>query len=263
MLSKILKYDLKWIYKEFVLLYLLTIGGGILVAILPVGSGIPFIDTLAGFAKGFLMSMIVVVMVTALKKPWTRMATTMYGDQAYLTRTLPVPVRTAFTAKVLAGLICLFTGLLVSCVAISLAYPDFWGLVADFSEMISIPVVIVAFLGILALFAEICCMLMAGFLGITIGYRQSNQHFAWSAVATVIIYLLSSASLIIIELLAALLGDKNIFYLFMTSGTIDGVSDPISGLRSFVLVAIISYFAFSAIYYGVANLILKRGADID
>lgn len=257
MLGKLLKYDLRWIFKEFLLLYPIILVDAILVAILPEESPSAFIEFLGGFAQGLLMAFTAVIVVTSLKLPWTRMSRNMYGDESYLTRTLPVSIKTVFAAKVLAGIVCMLASFLVGVVAYSIAYPDFWGHVAEFAGLFNMPTVLVVLTASVTFIAEYIFIMMAGFLGITIGYRARNQHFAWSAVATTVAYLVGTAVLAIIELIMGLM-DSNIHaFLF------GGAYDLISGMTNFIMVAMVFYIVCSATYYIAGSLIQKRGADID
>lgn len=265
MLGKILKYDLKWIFKEALYLYPILLGDVLLIACLPDDGYSEFISFLRGFAEGAFAGFIAVFFVTTLKLAWVRMTRSMYSDEAYLTRTLPTSFGTIFTAKVLAGIILLCTNVTFCLLAATIAYPDMWGMVAEFADLISTPGIVAVLAFAIVFLMQSLFVMMSGFLGITIGYRFRNQHFAWSAVFTSVIYIVGSGLLVAIEFLIGLLFDKNLLYFFdvrAVSGS-EFISDPIRALQGFVIIAAVGYAVYNICCYVAGRAIQKRGTDID
>lgn len=187
------------------------------------------------------------------------MSRSMYGDEAYLTRTLPTSIGTIFTAKVLNGIIVLLVNVAFCVIAASIAYPEIWGFVAEFSDMVQTPTTLVILIASVSFIMQGIFVMMAGFLGITIGYRFRNQHFAWSVVAGMIVYLVGSVVLVGVEYLIAIAFDKNLLYFFTPYHS----NDPISALRHFLLIAATGYAIYNIACYVAGRVIQNRGTDID
>ena len=259
MLGKILKYDLKWIFKQALYLYPILLVDVLLIAILPEHSESNFIDFLRGFAEGVYAGFIAVFFVTTLKLAWTRMSRNMYGDEAYLTRTLPTSIGTIFSAKVLAGIIFLLTNIVFCLVATTIAYPDLWSMISEFSGLIFMPTFLVILVAFVTFFVQGLFLMMAGFLGITIGYRFRNQHFTWSAVIGAGIYFIGGALLVVAELIISACFNENLLNFFIPYRS----NDPISAVRDFFLIAMTGYVIYNIGCYIAGRLLQKRGADID
>lgn len=266
MLGKILKYDLKWIFKQALFLYPLLLLDALFIVFLRENSSSPFMETLYGFAQVVFAVLVVVILVITLRLAWTRMAQSMYGDEAYLVRTLPVSIKTIFSAKVLAGIICLLVNMVFCLLMVAIAHPDLYEIVIEIANATEMPVFLVALIAFVGFFAQSLFIMMAGFLGITIGYRFRNQHFAWSAVFGMATYVIGGVILMIIELTVAAFFDENMRYFFSAyqyNDIIDVTHDSVAALRNFLLIAIIGYVIYDVGCYLASRAIQERGADID
>lgn len=259
MLGKILKYDLRWIFQQALFLYPILLGDALLIACLPNDSYSDFVIFLRSFAEVLFPTVMAVIFVTTIRITWTRMVRSMYGDEAYLTRTLPVSVGTIFSAKILAGIIFFLVNVVFCLTMATLAYPDAWNMVAEFADMIHMPILLVVLIAFIAFFLQSLFAMMAGFLGITIGYRFRNQHFAWSAVFTAVIYLSGAALLVGIEFLIGVLFNGNLLSFFTPYTD----NDPIRALQDFFFIAMTVYAIYNVGGYIAGRLIQKRGTDID
>lgn len=260
MLGKLLKYDLKWIFKELLLLYLLLIGDAIFIVVISRNTSTPFMDTVEGFSQTLLISLMVTTIVVTLKLSWTRMKRNLYGDEAYLTRTLPISIKTIFLAKVLAGAICMLASLLV--VVLAIVMTDFsevvYAINQAFANLFDTTPIVAAICTISFIFAELCFLLFSGFVGITIGYRFRNHRFAWASIFTVLIYAGGALVLAGIEFLAGLFDpDLNALIDLQSTG------DVFAGMRSFILMVWAIYIIYDIGCIIAGTLIQERGVDID
>ena len=109
MLGKLLKYDLKWIYKNLVIFYSLALIFAV------IGKGLSFIDNsaafyfLSKFSYGVSTSLLFSILINNLMRIWARVVQNVYKDEAYLTHTLPVTKKEIYLSKLFSTVITLFT----------------------------------------------------------------------------------------------------------------------------------------------------------
>ena len=122
MLGKLLKYDLKWIYKAVVVFYILAFIFSV------IGRGLSLIENsvlfgiLTKVSYGIAISMLVSAMINNLMRVWARVIRNVYKDESYLTHTLPVEKKQIYLSKFISAIITMFTTVLVSVVCIGICY---------------------------------------------------------------------------------------------------------------------------------------------
>lgn len=122
MLGKVLKYDLKWIYKVVVVFYILAFIFSV------IGRGLSEIKNSLVFsvasqiAFGFAISMMVSSLINCLMRLWVRFIRNLYKDESYLTHTIPVSKKTIYASKVISALICVFTTVIVIITCLFICY---------------------------------------------------------------------------------------------------------------------------------------------
>ncbi len=123
MLKKLLKYDLKNIYKVLLLLYGMTI-------ICAIGSIISntnnesliILNILNTGFKILTFSSIAIILVYNMIKLWSRFKNTVYGDESYLIHTLPITKNDIYVSKILTALITITASVVVSFIALLIIY---------------------------------------------------------------------------------------------------------------------------------------------
>ena len=122
MLLKILKYDLKFTYKNLIIFYTLSLFFALLGRICGIfdNSGIMLI--LSKINNGVAISMIVSVIINNLMRVWARLVLNFYKDESYLTHTLPVKKSTLYLSKVLCGVITMLTSTVVIAASLLICY---------------------------------------------------------------------------------------------------------------------------------------------
>ena len=122
MLGKLLKYDLKWVYKLVGIFYILAlIFSGIGRAFGEIENSLVF-EIFSKISLGCAISMIVSSLINCLMRLWTRFVRNVYKDESYLTHTLPVQKQEIFASKVIAGVISIFTTMVVAIVCLFICY---------------------------------------------------------------------------------------------------------------------------------------------
>ena len=117
MLGKLLKYDSKDIYKFLSIFYSLSIFFAVLTRIF-MSIENSFICYIIGrICLGTTIAMIVNIIINNVIRLWVRFKGSLYGDESYLTHTLPVSKKTIYLSKTILSIITI----LVSCLVVILS----------------------------------------------------------------------------------------------------------------------------------------------
>ena len=113
MLGKLLKYDLKWIYKLVIVFYALAFIFSLFSRMfLSIGDSLLW-SILSKISSGIAVSMLVSSIINTLMRSWVRFVRNIYKDEGYLTNTLPVSKRDIYLSKVLSSIIIMLTTTIV------------------------------------------------------------------------------------------------------------------------------------------------------
>lgn len=263
MLSKLLKYDLKNIYKFLIIFYILALFFGILTRIF-LGIENSFIMSIVGkICGGAAISMIVNILINNLMRLWVRFKSNFYGDESYLTHTLPVEKKALYLSKSLTAIISLFTSILVIGLTIFIAYYSKENL--EFLKNILLPVantygstivkIVLAFLFIF--FLEFANVLQSGYSGIILGHKMNNEKTGFSVLFGFVIYItIQILTLLTIFIIA--LFNKDIMNLFITNEIVN-----VNIIKTLIYIAITIYTITLLIGYFINLKLLKKGVNVD
>lgn len=257
MLGKLLKYDLKWVYKLIVIYY----GLALVFALIGRGFGLienSFIfDFIGKFSCGVSVAMIFSILINNVIRIWVRYINNVYKDESYLTHTLPVTKSEIYLSKILTTLITMFTSIVVVLISLIICY---WSdNLIDFIKMIypGISWSVIILTGIV-LVLELLFLVFLGLLAITIGYRSNHKKLVKSFACGFAIYMgLSFVSLGILFIVG--LFNKNILDLFTSMNPI--VSMDI--LKWVLGVAAIVYLVYIILCNIICNKLLCKGVNVD
>ena len=194
MLSKLLKYDLKWVYKLVVILYILAFIFSV------IGRGLSEIENSLVFnivsqiAFGFAISMIISSLINSLMRLWARFVRNIYKDEAYLTHTLPVEKQQIFASKVITGSVAIFTSMIVIIICLFICYYSETNIEALKSVLelaattYNTTVLNLLLLVSVVLFLEIMFILLIGYVGIILGHKSNKNKMARSIVVGFVLY---------------------------------------------------------------------------
>ncbi|HBA37152.1 MAG TPA: hypothetical protein DCY94_00375, partial [Firmicutes bacterium] len=113
MLNKLLKYDLENLYKTLVVFYALAMFFAILTRMFLSIKNSFIIGAIGRICNVAMIIMLISILINNLIKLWVRFRSNFYGDESYLTHTLPVEKKTLYLSKFLSLTITLFTSFLV------------------------------------------------------------------------------------------------------------------------------------------------------
>lgn len=261
MFSKLLKYDLRYIYKILGVYYIVTIGCALVgkaAALIPNPS--PLVDFIGIFFRNASLGLCIGLIINAVTRTWARFQQSLYGDESYLTHTLPVSRPELFGSKFASTIITLLLSFIISIIII-------WLLLSDGSfnlssilpfganSSISEPAFIAIF--ILATFAQLTLIIQCGFFGILVGHRSHTRRALWSTIAGFAAYVTLEAVL----LLSVLLWSQ--FNPSINSLIASGHQLNIDDMFLFLVIVTVIYTVLIAITYLVNNQLLKRGVDVE
>lgn len=263
MLKKLLKYELKSIYKFLIIFYSLAFFFGLLTRIfLSIDNS--FICNLIGqICSGASISMMFNIVINNLMRLWGRFRKNLYGDESYLTHTLPIDKKTLYLSKMITSIFSLLTSILVIGLTIFIAYYSVESV--ELVKKMLLPVtdilnstmlkILIAFL--LVFFLEFACVLQTGYTGIILGHKMNNTKIGFSVLFGFLAYIVTQLFVLFIMFMMALF-NPNIMNLFYTNQAID-----IETVKIIIYMAIVIYLVILLISYFINVKLFTKGVNVD
>ncbi len=263
MLKKSLKYDLKSTFKVLVIFYILAMFFGVLTRVFFSFKNSLVLQILGEISQGAAISMMCSTLINNIMRMWVRFKSHFYGDESYLTHTLPVEKGTHYLSKILATIVTLFVSCLVICCVLFTAYYSKDNL--QFLKNLLLPVAQVydsTLLQIIALFVvvfflEFLNVLQCGFTGIILGPRKNSGKIGFSVLFGSAAYLASQAIIVVI-LFGIAIFNKDFMNLFVTKTALS-----VAAVKSIIYISIIGYTLISVLICFVNIRLFKKGVDVD
>jgi len=263
MLGKLLKYDLKSKFKFLMIFYGLAIFFAVLTRIFLMIDNSLIMNIIGKVCSGVTISMIFNILINNVMRLWGRFKSNFYGDESYLTHTLPIEKKILYLSKTLDGVISLSISVLVIGLTLFIAYYSKDNIelvknmllpVADIMGS-SVLKIIVAFLFVF--FLEIANMVQAGFSGIILGHKMNNMKTGFSVLFGFGVYMATQVFVLIIMFITGLF-NKDIMNLFFTNEFIN-----IDMIKFLIYLAIAIYIVTLAIGYFINIKLFKMGVNVD
>lgn len=271
MLKYLLKYDLKTIYKPLLIYAVSLIICAIIARLTEIQySDLPpyeattpvFITIIHTICQNAFYALSVGLIVTAFIRIWRRLSTNFYGDEAYLTHTLPVAPKTLWNSKFLASFIIIFACIIIIMLGIFIVYysPDnFQNFALNLDPTnggYQGSAIAFAILVTIAAFSQFLFMTQAGQTGIILANRANEHRAVLAIVIGLVIYYASGLiSLAFVMVWAAL---NPTFANNLFSNTIDGNLIP-----QILIAATVLYTIFTTITYLISRRTLQKGINVD
>ena len=263
MLGKLLKYDLKWVYKLVIIFYTLAFIFSV------IGRGLGEIknslvfEIVSKIAFGFAISMIVSSLINSLMRLWARFVRNVYKDESYLTHTLPVKKQQIFDSKVISGIITIFTTMIIAIVCLCICYYSEANMqvLKDLLELAATTynttVLNLLLLVAIVLFLEIVFVLLIGYVGIILGHKSNKNKMIRSIVIGFVLYFIFQ---ILTLGLIAVYGVFNpeVMNLINTTDIID-----IDAIKSVMYVGIGVYVVYTIVLYYIGQRCLNKGVNVE
>ena len=203
------------------------------------------------------------VLINNLMRLWVRFNGNLYGDESYLTHTLPCNKKTLYLSKTLTSIITLFTSMIVIILSLVIAYYSKENI--EFVKNLLLPLakaydstvmtIILAF--IFVLFLEIMNILNSGYTGLILGHKKNNNKMLFSILFGFGTYMLTQFFSIVILFFTALF-NKDLMNLFNTVDVLN-----MDTIKLCIYIAIICYTLEIIILYIVNSKLFSKGVNVD
>ncbi|MBQ4634225.1 MAG: hypothetical protein IJB71_02625 [Bacilli bacterium] len=263
MLKKFLKYDLKNIFKFLIIFYSLALFFSLLTRIFFSIQNSLIMNIIGQICSGTTISMIFSIIINNLMRMWVRFKQNLYGDEAYLTHTLPLKKETIYLSKILTAIITLFVSVIVSALSLFIAYYSkeninlLKTILLPISTIYDINMISILIIFLFILFLEFGNILQCGFAGIIIGHRKNNAKTGYSVLFGFISFLVSQLFVILLIFLIALF-NKDLMNFFVTKELI-----TINAFKTILYLACFIYTLLLIIGYVVNIKLFKKGVNVE
>ncbi len=263
MLTKLLKYDLKYMIKNMSIFYILGIFFAITTRIFFSLEQSVIVNIIGQISVGCMFSILANILINTIMRSWIRFRDSIYKDEAYLTHTLPVTKNDIYNSKFFQTLIFFIVGFVIIILSLFIAYytKERWlelrSLISSITTGLEFntTLFIVSFIAII--FLEVFNAIQCGFLGIILGYRKSNNKIGFSVLFGFIAYLLSQSIVLLLVFIVGLF-DSSIMNLFTNNILLDTKS-----LKILIVLAVIIYLGIILLMSLLCRRELNKGVDIE
>lgn len=263
MLGKLLKYDFKWVYKLVVIFYTLAFIFSVIGrAFGEIENSLVF-DIVSKISLGFAISMVVSSLINCLMRLWARFVRNVYKDESYLTHTLPVEKKDIFASKVISGVICIFTTMIVALACLFICYYSeanmevLKNILELAATTYNTTVLNLLLLVAVVIFLEIIYVLLCGYVGIILGHKSNKNKMIRSIVIGFVLYFVFQA------LTLGLIGiyglfNQEVMNLINTTDIIN-----VEAIKSVMYAGIGIYVVYSIILYFLGQRYLNKGVNVE
>ncbi len=259
MLGKLLKYELKNTFKFLSIFYVLAITFSLLTRLfLNIGNSTVTL-VIGEIFRGAAISMMFSILINNLMRFWVRFRQNLYGDEGYLTHTLPIEKKTLYLSKFITALTTLFTSMLVIALSAVITFytKELFEYLKILIEGFDISPALIVLAIFLILFLQFSNILQTGITGIILGHRSNNAKIGFSVLFGFAGYVATQALILLSVFITALFNDK-IMDMFISNAMPDMVT-----LKTVVIICIILYCLVIAALCTINIMFLKKGVDID
>ena len=263
MLTKLLKYDLKYMIKNMSIFYILAIISAVISRIVFSLKQTVIVQVIGQISIGFLFAMVANILINTLMRSWVRFRDSIYKDEAYLTHTLPVTKDEIYNSKFIQTLIFAIVGFIIIIISLFITYytEERWLIIKDLIGGITVglnskPAFFITSM-FLVIFLEVFNALQCGFFGIILGHRQSNNRIPFSVLFGFFAYLATQSLVLLITFITGLFNPK-IMDLFKNNIMLDTGS-----FKLFAIVGISAYIFVILIMNIISRKALNKGVNIE
>ncbi len=263
MLGKLLKYDLKWVYKVVVVFYILAFIFSV------IGRGLSTIQNSIVFSVvtqitfGIAISMMVSSLINCLMRLWARLIRNAYKDESYLTHTLPVEKKTIYASKVISAIICVFITVVVSVVCLFICYYSEANMqtlkamlelaAGAYNTTVLKLLLLISFVLVL----EIIFIVLIGYAGIILGHRSNQNKMVKTLIISFALYLLTQAITLGLIYVVGLF-NSNVMNLINTTDIVN-----VDAIKYVMYAGIGIYIVYIIFYYILGKKQLEKGVNIE
>ena len=263
MLGKLLKHDLKWVYKLIIVFYILAFTFSVIGRALGTIENSLVFEIVSQIAFGTAISMMVSSLINTLMRSWVRFVRNIYKDEAYLTHTLPVKKEEIFASKVITGIVAIFTSMVLIIVCLFICYYSeanmevLKGVLEIAASTYNTTVLNLLLLVAIVIFLEIVYALLIGYVGIILGHKSNKNRMARSIIIGFVLYLvLQTLTLGLIAVYG--LFNPDVMNLLNTTDIVN-----IEAIKSVMYAGIGIYVLYIILLYFLGKRELNKGVNVE
>ncbi len=265
MLKKLLKYDMQDVLPYITIFYTLAIVFAVLTRVFLSFENSIFLNVMGRICSGTTIAMLFNILINTLMRSWVRFKRNLYGDESYITHTLPVTKHAIYLSKFLTAILALVIGVAASLLALFIAYYSeenfqilksfFTATSAAFGDGFGITLTAL----IVVMFLEFLSGLQCGFIGTILGHRMRGGKTGFSVLFGFVMYGVTQAAAMLLLFLYALL-DSDVMLIF-NSGDMAQITP--SATQALLVSSSIAYTAVITVVYIVSVKLFKQGVNVD
>lgn len=265
MLRKLLKYDLLYMYRCLIIFYILSIVCALGTRFFDNMSDANIVVIITKVFSGATISMMCSIIFNNILRMWARYTVNLYGDESYLSHTLPVTKSNHYMSKFLASIISLISSVIVIVISLFIAYVESLEQLENFIDAFvytgasAVDVVLLIFI----LITEMVHITQVGYTGIIIGNRKNNNKMIWSFLYGMFTYTVTQVVALIGVCSSALVNSdvkELLFNSYVTGGTVANLDET---MKYLLYVAAVVYIILVASVYLVNNRVFNKGVNVD
>ena len=261
MLSKLLKNDLKKNMSWMWILFVSTVA----IALLSRGckelaENITFFKILAIFFDSIFYALIVNTLLHPFLRGFLNFSKSLYGDESYLTHTLPVTKNQIINSKYLTSLIETLLGFITVVISLLIVFGsptmfDTLKILLSLTISGDFSIVLLLTLIVLLILVEFLMFLSIIFFSIILAYKSKEKRVLKTFLFTTAFAFASSTVLSIALVIVLLINNVS-----LTSATL---TLSANALFSIILTGIIIYLAITTLFYFLAKKEFNKGVNVD
>ena len=220
-------------------------------------------NIIAEVSRGASISMMFSILINNLMRMWVRFKENLYGDESYLTHTLPIEKKTLYLSKAITAIITLFVSVAVIGLTLFITYYSKENLeiiknvLFSLADAYNSSIIKILLAVLLVFFLEFANILQAGYTGIILGHKKNNLKVGYSVLFGFIVYIITQIFVLLIIFIVGIF-NKDIMNLFVTKTIIN-----IDMIKLALYMAFLIYTAILFVGYFVNVKLFKKGVNVE
>lgn len=261
MIKKLLKYDLKKMTRILIYIYIIAVGLAGITRLINIGKNIQAIAIIGYVFSSLTYSALASILVNTFVQILRVFVVNFYKDESYLTHTLPVKKSQLLLSKYLSSLIVIVFSVAVCVISLFIMFYSntLFLTIRNFVQAtvsgFNMPVWLFVGLVILVVFSQICAIISMAFAAVikanTYNHKRVIKGLLWFAV-----FYFGS---IIATLLMAIV-------VFALQGNLSQLLASVMSQSAFIsilIIGLLTYIAYSIIFYLISKKLFNKGVNVD
>lgn len=267
MLKSLVKYNLRFVFRQGLgILALAEIIAAVVAAIFRNSTEVPIIEFIYQFAKNSTFGIAVGMVINVLMRIWFCLRVKTYGDESYLTHTLPVKKSQIYLAHFLSAILSLVFAGMTALIGMATAYDligneeKVRGILNFLAESTDSPVFMVILMLLVLMFMEFMVLVSVGFFTSIMGKNRKDGKVSHlrAGLAGILGYGISQG-LIVLMIFVMGLGNAEIMSMF----TAEPATISAGTFKMLMSGMLVVYAMETSAFYMINVKLLEKGVNVD